>query len=91
VQSKSTQTLDTNGNITDSAVYDYGNLSTPVKTYHYTYLTGANYAMRHIMNRVSQVTVTVGGTTTQLVDKASGFPAIWVVWCRGQERCCTMT
>lgn len=67
VQSKSTQTLD-NGNITQSAVYEYGNLATAARTYSYLYLTGDNYATRHIMNRVTQVTVTpAGGNAITLV------------------------
>src|SRR5207244_453592 len=37
VQSQSTQTLDIYGNITQSQIYDYGNLSTPARTYNYTY------------------------------------------------------
>jgi YD repeat-containing protein len=63
VQSMSTQTLDTYGNITQSAVYDYGNLTTPAKTYNFSYLhTGnSNYDSRYIRNRVSQVTVTPAG------------------------------
>jgi YD repeat-containing protein len=61
VQSASTQTLDENGNVTVSAVYDYGNLTTPAKTYSYTYLTDANYTNRYIWNRVAQVTTTPGG------------------------------
>src|SRR5205823_7646304 len=61
VQTKSTQTLDGNGNLTQSAVYDYGNLSTPAKTYNYSYLTGGNYTSRYILNRVTQVTM--NGTT----------------------------
>ena len=68
VQSKSTQTLDTSGNLTQSAVYDYGNLSTPVKSYAYTYLTDPNYTSRYILNRVAQVTMTpAGGSPVTLV------------------------
>jgi YD repeat-containing protein len=68
VQTMSTQTLDTYGNITQSAVYDYGNLTTPAKTYNFTYLTDSNYTSRYIRNRVTQVTVTpAGGSANTLV------------------------
>jgi RHS repeat-associated protein len=71
VQSKSTQTLDAYGNLTQSAVYDFGNLTTPVKTYNYTYLhnVDGNYDARYIRNRVTNVTVTpAGGGATTLVS-----------------------
>src|ERR1035437_9367820 len=67
VQSKSTQSLDTNGNITQAAVYEYGNLVTAARTYSYLYLTGGNYLSRHILTRLTQVTVTVGQTATTLL------------------------
>src|SRR5262249_49966126 len=69
VQSKSTQTLDAYGNLTQSAVYDFGNLTTPVKTYNYTYLhnVDGNYDARYIRNRGTNVTVKpAGGPTTTL-------------------------
>jgi hypothetical protein len=43
VQSKTTQTLDTHGNVLTSNIYDYGNLSTAARTYTNTYLTNTNY------------------------------------------------
>jgi len=64
VQSKSAQTLDVYGNITQSQVFAYGNLSTAARTYNYTYLTDGNYTSRYIRNRVTQVTVTDAGGTT---------------------------
>jgi YD repeat-containing protein len=67
VQSKSVQTMGDYGNLTRLDVYDFGNLTTPAKTYRYTYLADANYTNRGILNRVSQVTLTAGGTTTTLV------------------------
>ena len=42
-------------------MYDYGNLTTPAKTYNYTYLTDTNYTSRYIRNRVVQVTSTLQG------------------------------
>ena len=57
-QSKSEQTLDSYGNIVQSKAYDYGNLTTPARTYNFTYLTDSNYISRYIRNRVTQVTVT---------------------------------
>ena len=96
VQSKSTQTLDTNGNLTQSAVYDYGNLSTPAKTYAYTYVTDPNYTSRYILNRVAQVTMTpAGGSPLTLVtntyDNYSTACAGARGWCREPELCCTTT
>jgi RHS repeat-associated protein len=60
IQSKSTQTLDTYGNITQSAVYDCGNLTAAARTYNFTYLhTGnSNYDSRYIRNRVLTAAVT---------------------------------
>ncbi|MBS1860014.1 MAG: RHS repeat protein, partial [Acidobacteria bacterium] len=70
VSSKSAQTVDVNGNLTQSQAYDYGNLATPAKTYNFTYLTDGNYTSRHIFNRVTQVTVTPagGGATTVVTN-----------------------
>ena len=45
-QSTSAQVLDQNGNITASAVYDYGNPTTPARTYTYSYLNDSNYTTR---------------------------------------------
>ena len=67
-QTKSTQTLDAYGNILQSSIYDYGNLSTPARTYNYTYLTDSNYTSRYIRNRVRQVSVTSGGLTPTLLS-----------------------
>ena len=53
---KTVQTLDTHGNLTQSQAFDYGNLSTPARTYNYFYLTG--YASQFIFNRLTSATVT---------------------------------
>jgi len=66
VQSKSVQALDVYGNITQSQLFAYGNLSAPARTYNYTYLTDGNYTSRYIRNRVTQVTVTDADGTTVL-------------------------
>ncbi len=42
-QSKTEQTLDTHGNVTETKLYDYGNLTTPARTYTNTYLGGTDY------------------------------------------------
>jgi RHS repeat-associated protein len=67
IQSKSVQTLDAYGNLTVSQVYDYGNLTTPARTYNNYYLGDANYTSRYIRNRLTQATLTTGGSTTYLV------------------------
>lgn len=65
VTTSTVQTLDAYGNLTKSQVYDYGNSTTPVRTYNYTYLTDPNYLSRHIDNRLTQSSVTSpGGTIT---------------------------
>ncbi|HXI43118.1 MAG TPA: RHS repeat-associated core domain-containing protein, partial [Bryobacteraceae bacterium] len=66
VQTKTTQTLDTHGNVTTTNIYDYGNLSTPARTYTNTYLTSSNYTSRYIFNRLSTSAVT--GLAVNLVS-----------------------
>jgi hypothetical protein len=66
-QSKTLQILDTYGNLTQSQVYDYGNLTTPVRTYDYQYLNGANYISRYIRNRMTSASVTSASGTLNLV------------------------
>ena len=54
-QSKTVQVLDIYGNVVTSQVYDYGNLSSPARTYGYQYLTV--YPQYYIRNRVTVATV----------------------------------
>ena len=65
-QSKTEQTLDSWGNITETRLYAYGNLTTPARTYTYTYLNNSNYSSRYIRNRLATASLTAGGTTTTL-------------------------
>jgi RHS repeat-associated protein len=62
VRSRSDQTLDTHGNLTQSKAYEF-HTSTPTlaRTYDYTYVTDSNYTSRWIWNRLSQATVTPAG------------------------------
>ncbi len=64
------QTVDAYGNVTETKLYDYGDLATPAKTYRTRYLTNANgndYPAMYIRNRVANVTLTDrNGTTTTL-------------------------
>jgi YD repeat-containing protein len=60
-QSKTEQTLDAYGTVTQTKQYAYGNLTTPARTYAYTYLTGSNYISSYIRNRLVSATVAVGG------------------------------
>ena len=76
---KTVQTLDTHGNLTQSQAFDYGNLSTPARTYNYSYLTGSNYTSRYIYNRLSSVSMTpAGGSAITLVTKSydNGYPPL---------------
>ena len=66
-QKKTTQTLDQYGNLLTMQAYDFGNLSTPARTYTNTYLTDSNFTSRHIVNRLTSSTVTDGTRTTTLV------------------------
>ncbi len=52
-QMKVTQTVDTHGNVTQVNTYNYGNLSTPMRTDNYTYLNGSSYTSRYIFNRLT--------------------------------------
>jgi RHS repeat-associated protein len=57
-QKKTTQIVDTHGNVTQVNTYDYGNLTTPMRTDNFTYLTG--YESRYIFNRmVTSPTTTI--------------------------------
>jgi hypothetical protein len=66
VQKQTTQTKSLHGNLLTVNVYNYGNLTTPARTYTNTYLTGTNYSSRYIFNRLLTSTVTDGTHTTTL-------------------------
>ncbi len=65
-QKKTTQSIDAYGNVTQSSIYDWNNLTTPARTYNNTYVTDANYTSRYIRNRLLSSTVTGGGQTVTL-------------------------
>ena|ERR1035437_3481800 len=65
-QSKTTQTVDIYGNVTQVNNFNYGNLSTPARTYNYTYLNASAYTSLYIFNRLATASVTNGTTTTPL-------------------------
>jgi hypothetical protein len=62
-QTKTTQVVDNYGNVTQQQVYGWGNLSTPARTYDFTYLTDPTYTSRYIRNRLTLATVTPAGGT----------------------------
>ncbi len=66
VQKKVEQTRDAYGNVTQTKLYNYGNLTTPARTYTNTYVTDANYTSRYIRNRLASSTVTDGSVTATL-------------------------
>ncbi len=75
------QTLDQYGNVTQSKLYSYTNLSTSAKTYTNTYLTGSNYTSRYIYNRLLSSTVSDGTNTLTLVSNtydnySSPYPVV---------------
>jgi len=65
-QSKTEQTLDTHGNLLQSKVYDYGNLTTPARTYNYTYVSDSPHTSIHIWNRLYTADVTDGTNSAPL-------------------------
>jgi len=77
-QSKTEQTLDVYGNLTQMKQYDFGNLATAARTYTNTYLTGANYTSRYIFNRLTQAQVTNGTNTVTLASNT--YDACCVAW-----------
>jgi S-adenosylmethionine hydrolase len=60
------QTTDIYGNVTQVQNFDFGNLSTPIRTYNYTYLNSGSYPSLCIYNRLAHATVTDGTNTTTL-------------------------
>ncbi|MGE5648368.1 MAG: RHS repeat-associated core domain-containing protein [Acidobacteriota bacterium] len=66
LQSKTEQTVDAHGNVTQTKLYAYGNLTTPVRTYSNTYLASSDYTTRHIWNRVVSSAVTDGANNVTL-------------------------
>lgn len=65
-QKKTAQTVDIYGNVTQVQNYDYGNLSTPVRTYNYTYLNCSPYPANYIYNRLTGASVTDGTSNVTL-------------------------
>jgi len=66
-QSKAEQTLDSWGNVTQRKLYDFGNLTTPARTYTYTYLATSSYLNRYIANRLLSASVSDGAQSFTLV------------------------
>ena len=67
VQTQTTQTLDTHGNVLQSNIYDYGNLSTPARTYNNTFVTDPNYTSQYIFNRLLWTSVSNSSQNVTLV------------------------
>ena len=67
-QSKTTQAIDGYGNVTQVQKYNYGNLSTPARTYTYTYLNSSAYLAKYIFNRLVQASVTDGTNNETLAS-----------------------
>jgi len=66
LQTKTTQTLDSHGNVTQTAIYDYGNLTTAARTYNYVY--GYAFAgFGFTSYRLTSATVTNGTQSVTLV------------------------
>ncbi len=67
LQTKTTQSLDTYGNVLATTIYAYGNLSTPARSYSSSYLTDTNYTSRYIFNRLVTSILTAGSQNVTLV------------------------
>jgi RHS repeat-associated protein len=63
-QKRTDQDVDIYGNVTTVLNFDYNSLTTPARSYNYTYLTGSNYSSRYIFNRLTQAKVSTGGVGT---------------------------
>jgi len=77
MQSKTTQTLDTNGNVLTSNIYDYPSLTTPARTYTNTYITDSHWTSYYINNRVLTSTVQNSSTPaiTLVTNTYDPFPS----------------
>ena len=67
IQKQTNQTVDIYGNVTQVQNFDWGNLTTPVKTFNYTYLAGTGshtYITDYIRNRLLTASVTDAGSIT---------------------------
>jgi RHS repeat-associated protein len=80
------QVMDQYGNVTQTKLYAYGNLSTPAKTYTNTYLSDPNYTSLYIYNRLLTSTVTdANGNVLPLVtntyddSELTDAPNAWVL------------
>ena len=67
---KTTQTVDIYGNVTQVNTYNYGNLTTPMRTDNFTYLGGSAYASGYIFNRLTSTPT----TTISYDQSAPGAP-----------------
>jgi hypothetical protein len=65
-QSRTTQTLDGYGNVTQTKQYDFGMAEASARTYTNTYLSGANWTSRYIRNRLKLSTLTKGAFSIEL-------------------------
>ncbi|HUS08289.1 MAG TPA: RHS repeat-associated core domain-containing protein [Bryobacteraceae bacterium] len=70
---RSEQTLDIYGNVIQSKIFDYGNLTTPARTYTHTYLSDPQYLALYMRNRLLTTDVTnASQQTTRLVTNTWG-------------------
>jgi RHS repeat-associated protein len=67
-QKETTQTVDNYGNVLQMQQYDYNNLSTPLRTYTYTWLhtNSSTYQSLYILNRMTGASVAGGGDNITL-------------------------
>jgi RHS repeat-associated protein len=66
IQTRTDQTVDTHGNVTQVKNYNYGNTTTPARTSNYTYLASSTYTSLYMYNLLELATVTDGTNSAQL-------------------------
>ena len=67
-QTKVSQSVDLYGNVTQVQKYQFGNLTTPSRTYNYQYLNTSNYTSRYIYNRLTNASVTDGTNNASIAQ-----------------------
>ncbi len=72
LQTKTTQTVDVHGNVTPTAIYDFGNLTTAARTYNNTFVTASNYTSRYIFNRLISSAVSGSSNVTLVTNTYDG-------------------
>ena len=85
VQTKTNQTVDVYGNVTQVQKYSFSSLSTPARTYNYSYLNSSAYLGLYIYNRLTSAAVTDGTNNLPLASNTYDYPYLTSVSGSPQE------